>query len=60
MKRLERIIEGVARGPRGLADDDLPVPFGQFVFMNRGYSALSRADVADEYEMVREFYRVKD
>ena len=28
--------------------------------MNRGYSAFSRADIADDYEMVREIYRVKD
>src|SRR6266566_2846260 len=60
MKRLERIVERVARSPRWLADHDLPGFLRQFVFVNRGYGALPSADIADNQEMFREVYRVKD
>src|SRR6266705_2450596 len=60
IERLKRIVESVTGGPRGLANDDLPPPLGQFVFVNRGYSALPGPDVADDYEMFREIYRIKN
>src|SRR5208337_1174167 len=60
MKRLKRVEQSVARRPRGLADDDLPVPVAQLEFVDRGYGALPRPDVADDHEVVREVYRVED
>src|SRR2546428_4711529 len=60
MKRLERIEESVAGGPRGLTDDNLPLPLPQSVFVNRGYGALPRSDITDDNEMFREVYRVED
>src|SRR5436309_11045064 len=60
MKRLERIEESVAGGPRGLTDDDLPLPLPQSVFVNRGYGALPRSNIPDYYEVFREVYRVED
>src|SRR2546428_16089 len=51
MKRLERIEESVAGGPRRLTDDNLPLPHPQSVFVNRGYGALPRSDITDDYEV---------
>src|SRR3989442_10828327 len=60
MKRLERIEESVAGGPRGLTDDNLPLPLPQSVFVNRGYGALPRSDITDNYEVFLEVYRIED
>ena len=60
MKRLERVVESVARSPRWLADDDLPLALRQFEFVNRGDGALPSADIADDQEMFREVDRIKD
>src|SRR5438445_11015703 len=60
MKRLERIEESITAGSRGLADDNLLLPLPQSVFVNRGYGALPRSDIADDYEVFREVYRGKD
>src|SRR5208283_968582 len=59
VERLERVEQGVARGPRRLADYDLPVPVVRLELVNRGHGALSRPDVADNYEVVREIYGVE-
>src|SRR6266702_340279 len=60
MKHLKRIIESITGRPRGLTDDNLLVPLPEPVFVNRGYSALPRSDITDDYEVFREVYRVED
>src|SRR2546428_13070195 len=60
MKRLERVVESVAGRPRWFADDDLPPTLRQLEFVNGGDGALPSADIADNQEMFREVYRVKN
>ena len=60
MKRLERIEESITAGSRGLADDNLLLSLPKSVFVNRGYGALPRSDITDDYEVFREVYRIED
>src|SRR2546425_1013617 len=60
MERLKRVVESVAGRPRWFADDDLPPALRQLEFVNGGDGALPSADIADNQEMFREVYRVKD
>src|SRR3989442_7162597 len=60
MERLKRVVESVAGRPRWFADDDLPPALRQLEFVNGGDGALPSADIADNQEMFREVYRVKN